>query len=158
MLPDSGELLRWCEASSRTREQCYYAHIPFLMVSPQRCFARSFQSSWKEIQNHLAAGHGSAQALQAAQEQWVQAETRTGCLPSVPVLSQRHRNCWCLMACAAPEQQESAVSCSKTIFPIRESAAAWLTFQNVLKSALEKEGRELSLEQNFHENLQLSLF
>lgn len=128
--------------------------------SPQWCSARSFPSLWKEMQNHLAAGHGSAQALQAAQEQWMQAgqsrdEDR---LPSVSVLSQRHRNCWCLMPCAAPEQQESAVSHSKTIFPIKESAAAWLTFQNALKSALEKEGRELCLEQNFHENLQLSLF
>lgn len=28
------------------------------------------------------------------------------------------------------EEQESAVSGLKTIFPIRESAAAWLTFQN----------------------------
>lgn len=84
------------------------------------------------------------------------AEPRTGCLPSVTVLSQRYRNC--LMPCAAPEQQESAVSNSKTIFQIRESAAAWLTFQFALKSPLEKEGRELCLEQNFHENLQLSLF
>lgn len=139
VLPHSGELLRWY---SRSREQCYCAHIPFPVASPQRSFARSFPSCWNEIQNHLAKGHESAQALHAAQEQWMQdrAETRTGCLPSVTVLSQRHRNCWCLMACAAPEQQESAVSSSKTIFPIRESAAAWMTFQNALKSALEKEG------------------
>lgn len=33
-------------------------------------------------------------------------EPRTGCLPSVTVLSQRRRNCWCLVPCAAPEQQE----------------------------------------------------
>lgn len=85
-------------------------------------------------------------------------EPRTGCLPSVTVLSQRHRNCWCLVPCAAPEQQEPAVSSSKTIFQIRESAAAWFTFQIALKYSLEKKGRELCLEQNFHENLQLSLF
>lgn len=73
MFPHSGELLRWYEACFRSREQCYCAHIPFPVASPQRCFARSFPSSWREIQNHLAAGHRSAQVLQAAQEQWMQA-------------------------------------------------------------------------------------
>lgn len=115
VLPHRGELLRWYEASSRSREQCCCTHIPLSVASPQRCFARSFPSCWKEIQNHVAAGHESARALQAAQEQWMQdrAETKTGCLPSVTVLSQRHSNCWCLMSCAAPEQQETAVSVQK---------------------------------------------